>query len=47
MKKRKKIETKVVVVKPSVAFSTVCGREMKITMVRLPWEPEEEVKEAA
>jgi hypothetical protein len=43
----KTIETKVVLVKPQATHSSVASRDMKITMVRLPWEPKVEVKEAA
>lgn len=42
-----KVETKVVVIRQAAAFSTVGSKEMKVTLVRLPWEPKEEVKEVA
>ena len=45
--KKRKIETKVVIIKKPPSFSTVGSKEMRITMVRPPWEPKEEVKEAA
>lgn len=45
--RKKKVETKVVIIKKPPSFSTVGSKEMRITMVRLPWEPEVEEKEAA
>lgn len=45
--KKRKIETKVVIIKKPPSFSTVGSKEMRITMVRLPWEPKVEEKEAA
>lgn len=43
----KKTETKTVVVRPLGSMSTAEGKPMKITLVRLPWEPKVEEKEAA
>lgn len=43
----RKIETKVVIIKPPATHSSVATRDIRITMVRLPWEPKVEVKEAA
>lgn len=40
-------ETKTVTVRSLGSMSTAEGKPMKITLVRLPWEPKEEVKEAA
>ena len=44
---KKKPDTKVVYVRQAGGFSGAATRVMKITLVRMPWEPKEEVKEAA
>lgn len=43
----KKPDTKIVYVHSCATFSTSTPRIMKITLPRMPWEPKEEVKEAA
>ena len=47
MRRRKQLETKVVYVRPTGSTSSAEGKLVKITLVRLPWEPKEEMKEVA
>lgn len=44
---KKPVETKTVYVHQCATFSTSTPRIMRITLPRMPWEPKEEVKEAA
>lgn len=45
--KKKTLETKVVIVRPVMSMSTAEGKGVRITLVRLPWEPKVEEKEVA